>query len=350
MAVITRQLLGVLLYDLPIYVPALLRGGDACLTIRNRKEQLLPAPDASGFRCNWQWSSDLHAPKILPALGRKLMRRALALHPIRQAKIPPEVTASASPEVSFLIGHRGTSRLPHLLATLETIAAQQGAVIECVVVEQDAISQLGSHLPPWVRLIHTPLPEPDMPYCRAWAFNVAVRHARAPVLILHDNDMLVPADYAAQILQRVAQGYEVVNLKRFVFYLTPTHTSDIVNSTGEMLDTAPEAIVQNLEGGGSVAITRAAFDQIGGMDESFVGWGGEDNEFWERAETLQVWPWANLPMVHLWHEPQPGKDRAEQTPMQRYRELRRIDARLRILELRQATLGNESGPFRTGEA
>lgn len=335
--------MGVLLKDVPRYLPALLRGGDAHLAICNRAERLDTAPDRSGFRCDWRWTSDLHAPKVIPALGRHLMRQALAAHPILGADAPM-ASNSTRPQVSFLIGHRGMARLPHLLATLNSIAAQQGVAVECIVVEQDITSQLGSHLPPWVGLVHTPPPTPQMPYCRSWAFNVAAQHARAPVLVLQDNDMLVSADYSAQILHRVSQGYDAINLKRFIFYLTQPHTDAVLDGRSRLLDAAAGVIVQNLEAGGSVAITRAGFDQIGGMDESFVGWGGEDNEFWERAQTLRVWPWANLPVVHLWHDAQAGKHDAQYQTARHYRALAQISPAERIHRLKAAKRGRMQGP------
>jgi hypothetical protein len=336
-----RQLLGVLIKDLPIYAPALLRGGDACLAVRNRAERLEPAPEATGYRCDWRWASDLHAPKVIPVLGRLLMRRALAAHPIRlrdAGDAPCE-----KPEVSFLIGHRGAQRIPHLLATLRSIAAQEGAAVECVVVEQDTVSILGPHLPPWVRLVHTPPPTPDMPYSRSWSFNVAARQARSPVLVLHDGDLLVPADYASQILDRVRRGYDVANLKRFLFYLDSGHTQALFDRRAGLADGALESIAQNLEGG-SIAITAAAFDAIGGMDESFVGWGGEDNEFWERAQTLRAWTWGNLPMVHLWHAAQPGKQDGRGTAAQRYGALAQVSPEVRIRRLQGLVRGNLAGP------
>jgi hypothetical protein len=337
----SRLWAGVLLKDLPIYLPALARGGEAHLAIRNRGERLEPAPHGSGYRCDWRWTSDLHAPRFIPALGRHLMRRALAAHPIGRAPVPGFL--DAAPQISFLIGHRGTARLPHLLGTLESLAAQRGAHVECIVVEQDAQLRLAGRLPAWVRLIHAPARE-DMPYCRSWSFNVGAQHARAPVLVLHDNDMLLPADYAAEVLARIARGFEAVNLKRFIFYLTREHTQALLAGRAGLLDAAPEVVVQNLEAGGSVAITREAFDRIGGMDESFVGWGGEDNEFWERAATLKVWPWAHLPIVHLWHEAQPGKHDQANATAQLYAQRARIDPRQRIEQLRGSRRGDIAGP------
>jgi len=338
-----KVFLGVVLMDLPRYLVALSGDANRYLAISNRTGRLEPAPDGNGYRCDWQWTSDLHAPKVIPALGRWLMRRALGDHPVQRVD-SPNLNVGAAPQITFLIGHRGMARLPHLLATLQSIAGQQGASVECIVVEQDLFSQLGPHLPSWVRLVHTPPPAPDIPYCRAWTFNVGAHHARADVLVLHDNDMLVPVDYAASILDRVKRGYDVVNLKRFIFYLTQSHTQAVFSGRAVLLDAAPDVIVQNLEGGGSVAITRSGYAQIGGLDESFIGWGGEDNEFWERAQTLRVWPWAGLPLVHLWHAAQPGKQDAGYHTARHYQALALVSPQERIKRLTGMPNGQMSGP------
>ena len=337
-----KQLLGALLFDAPRYIRALSRGDRAYLSIHNRNETLEPAPKSIGFRCLWQWTSELHAPKILPALGRWLMRKSLRDRPIVRSQTPPRM--ASNPDVSFVIGHRGQSRLPHLLATLESIAAQRDVTIECIVVEQDTASQLVGRLPTWVRHIHLPPPRDDLPYCRSWTFNVAAHQSRGRILILHDNDMLVPCQYASRVVERVASGFEVVNLKRFVFYLTESHTNKIFTGDQDFLSQAPESIIQNLEGGGSVAISAEAFDRIGGMDEAFVGWGGEDNEFWERAGTLAVWPYGELPIVHLWHAAQPRKQDAENPTLKLYADLAKTPVAQRIAALRACRRGSLHGP------
>jgi GT2 family glycosyltransferase len=157
--------------------------------------------------------------------------------------------------------------------------------------------------------------------------------------------MLVPQDYASSLLHWVDEGYEAVNLKRFVFYLNQLHSARYIAGEAGLGDFAPESIVQNLEAGGSVAITRDAFTRIGGMDETFVGWGGEDNEFWERAQTLRVWPYAYLPIIHLWHAPQPGKTAQDHPGSRRYWELARLTPRERIARLARVEQGLPSGPL-----
>jgi len=341
-----RSLLGVILMDLPRYLWCLAAAPGTYLAICNRNERLEAAPDAKGYRCQWRWTSDLHAPKHLKFLGRWLLQRALTHHPISSAATLAE--PSTRPRLSFIIGHRGMARLPHLLATLGSIASQRGAAIECIVVEQDVDSQLAPHLPSWVRLVHTPPPTPDMPYCRSWTFNVGAQFAKGDVMVLHDNDMLVPQDYAAWILDRMAMGYDVINPKRFIFYLGQKHTEQVFANQATPLDGAPEAIVQNLEGGGSVAITRAGFDEIGGMDEAFIGWGGEDNEFWDRAQVLRMWPWAGLPLVHLWHAAQPGKHDASYHTARLFERVMQTSPRERIARLKSLDRGSLAGP--TGAA
>lgn len=326
--------LGILLKDWRRFSRALAASpGQDYLSLCNRYEHLAPAPSGPGYRCDWQWTSELHAARHWPGLGLRLMRRALADHPIRR-QAGPDV-ATDQPDVSFIIGHRGTARLPHLLATIESIAGQQGVSIECLVVEQDTHSQVAGQLSDWVRHVHTPPPTADMPYCRSWTFNVGARLARGKVLVLHDNDMLVPADYSACILEHVQNGYDAVNLKRFIFYLQESHTAAIFSGESQPADQAPDYIIQNLEGGGSVAITRDGYHSIGGMDERFIGWGGEDNEFWDRIQTMKVWPYAYLPLVHLWHAAQPGKHQADNPTLQLQRELAKVPVMQRIQYLRQ---------------
>jgi hypothetical protein len=267
-------------------------------------------------------------------LGRWLFRRALADRPIKLAAAPRE-TAEV-PDITFIIGHRGKERAPLLELTLMSIAAQQGAFVEAVVIEQPAgTSELT--LPLWVRHLVTRTPE-GTPYNRAWAFNVGAAAARGQVLVLHDGDMLVPREYARCVMDHVQAGHEVVDLKRFIFYLSESHTRELCRSK-RLPERVPIKIVQNARGGGSMAITTEAYARLGAMDEGFMGWGGEDSEFWERCTLLKVWDYGYLPTVHLWHPDQPRKEQPENPTMSRYSRLAGIAPIDRVRRLASAPRG-----------
>lgn len=306
--------------------------------IRNRRERLISSPHGRGIACQWQWTSDLHVAKVFPSLGLRLMMRAIRDWPLSFADAPPD--SHGEVQVSFVVGHRGMQRVPHLLATLATIAAQRGVTCECIVVEQSNQSEVEKRLPPWVRYVHTPALVPEMPYCRSWALNVGARAARGKILVFHDNDMLVPQAYASELWARAQEGYEVINLKRFIFYLTATHSQAICAGDRDLSAAPADAIVQNAEAGGSVAMSRDAFFAIGGFDETFVGWGGEDNEFWERALTRKAWPYAYLPIVHLWHPAQAEKEKQDRIAARQFVEFSSIPAEQRIAALTQRKFGD----------
>lgn len=311
-----RQRLGAIVYD----VPRLLRcaaTANGWRRMRNRNERLSLAPWGGGIRCDWEYTRPLHVANVFPAAGRWLLRRALRTDPIRLQDRPERADAGGvcangaatllggAPVVSFIIGHRGAERRALLATVLRSIAAQRDIAFECIVVEQDTAPTLTSRLPDWVRYTHTPA-SADLPYCRSWAFNVGAALARGELLILHDNDLLAPQHYAARAAALRAEGYEVINLKRFIFYLARA-TAEFPSGALDGRKLPVEAVIENATGGGSVAISRSAFEAIGGMDEDFVGWGGEDVEFWDRCRTRRVWEYGELPFIHLWHPPQAGK-------------------------------------------
>src|ERR1043166_7664115 len=182
-----RQLIGALIYDWPLY-RNVRRSGHWEL-MRNRNERI--TPDGRGVRCEWTFTSDLHIAKVFPSTGETLMRMAFAQWPVETRDGPERAEA---PLVSFVIGHRGVSRLPHLLTTLRSIAGQR-VPIECIVVEQDRERVVEAQLPPWVRYVFMPC---ETDYNRAAAFNAGVEAARSEFVVLHDNDIVVPTAYASE--------------------------------------------------------------------------------------------------------------------------------------------------------
>jgi len=322
-----RQLLGALLYDRRRFERDLRGRWDL---IHNRSETITVNPDGPGVRCEWQWTSPVDYCRFVPRADVRLLRAALGTWPIGFANASPP---APEPQVTFLIGHRGRSRLPQLLLTLRSIAAQRDVPIECIVIEQAHAREVEHELPAWVRYLHQPAGEGD-PYKRAQTFNEGAAAARGRILVLHDNDMLVPERYAAEIVAHADAGWEAIDLKRFIFYLTESETARVLREQKLQLDERSEVVIQNLRGG-SVAITKSGYEAIGGFDEEFVGWGGEDLDFWERAETLRATRFGYLPIVHLWHAPQPEKLHGNEAPaVKRYAELARVPVAERIARLK----------------
>ena len=81
------------------------------------------------------------------------MARAFGEWPVAFADRP--ASGEAGPDVSFVIGHRGLDRLPHLSRVLASIAAQEGAAVECIVVEQSAEPEIAEQVEEVVAAIRT---------------------------------------------------------------------------------------------------------------------------------------------------------------------------------------------------
>ena len=309
MKVTFRTKLGALLLDLPRYLFLFVLGKlskkNYWLRFKNRRENISVSLENGGVMCHWPWTSELHLANIIPMTARHLFKQNIQYAPI--GLDPSGAAIGDAPQLSFIIGHRGLERLPLLINTLHSIAAQGNCVIECIVVEQSSTPTIENELPEWVRFYHQEVPE-NQPYSRSMAFNFGAQKARAEYIILHDNDLLVPSCYASQHLSWHQQGYMFVNLKRFIFYLSEASTQNyLLHHDKNKLHF--ESIVQNAQGGGSISAIKKAYFEIGGFDEQFIGWGGEDNEFWERAQTMRTWSYANLPLIHLWHSAQPEKNK-----------------------------------------
>jgi hypothetical protein len=230
-----------------------------------------------------------------PSWGARLMRNALAQWPIAFASAPK---VAGTCRITFVLGHRGSARIPHLLTSIATIAAQD-VPLECIVVEQSVESEARAHLPPWVRYVHTPCAGAAAPYERSWALNVGARAARGDVLVLMDNDLCLPRAFASEVW-RVLASFDAARLHRFVFYLDDATSRAVMQTRSFDVRPALTHVLQNSVGG-VTAIRTSAYAAIGGHDERFAGWGGEDIEFYDRCRTLRFQEQAYLPVVHLHH-------------------------------------------------
>jgi cellulose synthase/poly-beta-1,6-N-acetylglucosamine synthase-like glycosyltransferase len=281
-----------------------MRSNQGWVRIQNRIDRIQFSDEPLGAKCNWKYSSDLDVCKRFPFMGRWILKNTLGSWTFNFSKA---VEFDETPVISFIIPHRGKSREGLLHTTIRSIAAQCHQV-ECIVVEQDEKRNLGE-LPGNARHVLATHPEENHSWRKSLAFNVGAAHAKGKILVFHDGDIPVPAEYAYHILSRIGnEGYEVAFLQRFLFYLSKATSSQLLEHPGNnaIEQATPERVTQNWVGG-TVAISRTAFQKIGGWDEDFVGWSGEDLEFHDRCQELNGWNFGYIPFVHLWHPPQEGK-------------------------------------------
>ncbi|MDZ4668224.1 MAG: galactosyltransferase-related protein [bacterium] len=129
------------------------------------------------------------------------------------------------------------------------------------------------------------------PFARSYAFNQAVAQSTHSTLFLCDADFSLPKE-----LVQTVSGYTRFNSFWFpiVFYLYKNKPALYAKGNGEWM----------IWGGkGILAAKRRAFVELGKLDESFVTWGGEDEEFWLRchAHGHCVIRTRERNLLHHWH-------------------------------------------------
>jgi hypothetical protein len=270
------------------------------------------------------------------------MAAALEEWPIRFAIRPME--GDGHPEVSFVIAHAGADRVPQLQRTLQSLFAQEAVRCEYIVVDQSQAPVLG-RLPGDIVYKHLDKSQFPAGWRKSWALNVGSRIAQADILVFHDGDICAPAAYARELLRTLSTGQSgAASLQRMLFYLDRADTEGL-GSHGRILSPAtPSLVFQNWKGG-TIAVRRDAFASIGGFDEGFVDWGGEDDEFYDRCADLRHCRAGYLPFVHLWHPPQAKRMEPDNVNTSRILPSRlAIPRKERIVELRMREWGNDKDP------
>jgi hypothetical protein len=337
------------LKDVPSFIRALKYSGtefrshqNGWISLCNRIENLIPNPTGAGVHCDWQWGSNLVACEVLPALGQNILRAAIKEWPIRFSYSSHAL--QSSPEISFIFAHAGQDRLPQLCRTIRSIFAQTKCRAEVIVVDQSMVPVV-SHLPVGIRYSYLNKQNVQPGWHKSWAFNVGARLANSDLLVFQDGDVCVPEQYAYELVRTLtSDGYQVASIQRMLFYLDKASTRRVEVSNTLDVRLRSERIFQNWKGG-TIAIRRDAFFAIGGFDEGFVDWGGEDDEFYDRCSALKHCRFGYLPFIHLWHQPQPGRKQSDNPNISHVMPWRmQIPAEARIHELTQRQFGNVAGP------
>jgi hypothetical protein len=167
-----------------------------------------------------------------------------------------------------------------------------------------------------------------VPFCKTAAVNTAWRRARGDVIVILDADCYLPgsviASCAQQIMNVEKNGGRLWYIPYRHFYrLTDEASNRVLKSNPRkplrFSDPPPlDDIEESRDSGyghwfGALiqVMPRQAFILAGGMDERFVGWGGEDISFMTAVDTLYAnHRTTSNGVLHLWH-PHTGTEHFE---------------------------------------
>lgn len=160
-----------------------------------------------------------------------------------------------------------------------------------------------------------------LPFSKSAAVNDGVARAYGDILVIVDADGYIAVDAVLHCAHEIRRARDRGQRLWFVPYrqfyrLTECASDRVLRSCPEFPYTFPtppnEEDIQSRLGSGAgrghwygaliQILPREAFDCVGGWDERFRGWGGEDHSIMRATDTL-YWRHKTLPgqVLHLWH-------------------------------------------------
>lgn len=179
------------------------------------------------------------------------------------------------PNITYVIAYKHRpDRLLNLRRVLEWLTPFQG--LEVILVEQDSESKIAELN---LRLKHIFL-KTDMPFNKAWAFNVATRYVKTPVIIFGDSDLIMNPNAFIEAANML-NSYDVVNPYNSVIDLSPQESMMDLNSVLQINRIGRGEAVDDIQKvplcGGIIMFRKDKLIEIGGWNEDFIGWGAEDD-------------------------------------------------------------------------
>ena len=158
------------------------------------------------------------------------------------------------------------------------------------------------------------------PFNRGKAFNFGVAHSGAQgndLLCLMDADMLVDPLWVSRCLDQIAAAEKSGRLPGVLLPYTAAIYMDTA-TTAAAIEAGDPGKVETIAGetfhsqGGCIWITAELYEQVGGHDDRYVGWGSADRDFYQRIQTHlgQPPPRLDQPLYHMDH-PAPDKSRVD---------------------------------------
>jgi len=199
---------------------------------------------------------------------------------------------------TFIIGYRHKiDRLNNLRRTLDWINSFTGS--EIILVEQDKHSKI-SHLNLKCKHIFI---KSSLPYNRSWSFNVGLKYSNSNIIVCGDSDLVMNPNDFIKGLQALTE-YDMVSPYHSVVDLTPQESGMPLEQLVQIdRPGRGETDNQKINISGGIAIFRKdALMNIGGWNEDFIGWGGEDDYQTMKVKQFLKWTELKARCYHLYHE------------------------------------------------
>lgn len=203
--------------------------------------------------------------------------------------------------VGFRCPEDQPERRRNLQACIEAIAAQDIGkdLWTLILVEQDSERRF-----PWEdgSVLTSMFDRSYEPFNRGRAFNYGVSHAGVSgkdLVCLMDADMLVDPSWLRRCLSAMS-GRAMLPYDRAI-YMDEPNTQQAIEG-GSFGGVSGDVWHSQ---GGCIWITAELYEEMGGHDERYVGWGSADRDFYVRLEAALGHKPQRMsqPLYHMWHPP-----------------------------------------------
>ena len=212
-------------------------------------------------------------------------------------------------QFSYVITYRSDQeiRAANVFAVLRWLS--EISDIEVVLVEQDSRPRLAIDLLPancTYHFVHN-----AGPFNKAWGLNVGFKKSAGSVVGFGDADMVMNAEALMASYERCHSEFEAMKPYGGHVDLTPEESQSVRGGNWNF-NPDRKGLPRNREGigefvcfcGGLFLVRRGVYEELGGFDERFLGWGGEDDAMSSKLSRLgrRSSSAGDQVACHLWHE------------------------------------------------
>jgi len=210
---------------------------------------------------------------------------------------------------SYVITYRSDQgmRAANLRAVLHWLSEIPG--IEVLLVEQDRTPRVTIETLP-SNCTHYFVYN-EGPFNKAWGLNVGFKYSCGTVVGFGDADLVINAATLTACYDWCSSEFEAVKPYDQLVDLTPEESRSVLDGDWNF-KASRNGLQQNREGigeyvcfcGGIFLMRRGVYEELGGLDERFLGWGGEDDAMTAKLSRLakHCAVARNRIAYHLWHE------------------------------------------------